>query len=77
MTTSQIADLIRLTPHRIFCLILTVPALGAMWFAVDRSPAKALLLAGAVLWLAFVLRTWSWYSRRPRDLGVRRSTGLY
>lgn len=70
MTTDRTADLFRVTPHRIFCLILSAPALWAIWLAVDRSPARAVLAGLAVCWLIFVARTWTWYPGARRSAPV-------
>ncbi len=80
MTTDGIADLFRITPHRIFCLVLAIPAFWLMWMVVDRDPAKAVGLALALLWLAFIGRTWTWYSRPRRktsEISGTRSSGLH
>lgn len=70
MTTGRIADLFRITPHRIYCLVLAAPAVWVMWLLVDRTPSKAIALVMALLWLVFVFRTWTWYSRPRRSVGI-------
>lgn len=80
MTTVRIANLFRVTPHRILCLLLSAPAFWAMWLAVDRSPARAAVLALAALWLIAVARTWSWYvkpRRKAGEISGARQPGLY
>ena len=80
MTTDRIADLFRVTPHRILCLILSAPAFWGLWLAVDRTPAKAALLGLALLWLLAIARTWSWYAKPRRKAGEisgARQPGLY
>lgn len=80
MTTDRIADLFRITPHRIFCMILAAPAFWVMWIVLDRAPAKAIILGLALLWLVFIGRTWAWYQQPRRQPGKRsgaRQSDLY
>ncbi len=70
MTTDRIVDLLRLTPHRVLCLALAAPAVWIIWMVVDRNPAKATILVLALLWVAVLARTWSWYSKATRTAGA-------